>query len=137
MSAAEPEPVGTLAEEAAKLFAAIQSWAADREPAAATRRSEDEEPGPVQPDPLQPDAEDVDDPQRTHRHPDPEPGSTECRWCPHCQLVRMAKATSPDVREHLSQAALSLALALKGLLEEPERTARRAAPVEKIDLTEE
>jgi hypothetical protein len=49
----------------------------------------------------------------------------------------MARATSPDVREHLTQAATSLALAVKGLLEDPAETARRSTPLEKIDLTEE
>jgi hypothetical protein len=101
------EPVGSLAEEAAKLFAAIQAWAGDHEEPA----------------------------EGSHPHVDP--ASAECRWCPLCQVVRMARATSPDVREHLSQAALSLALAVRGLLEDSEGTARRAAPVEKIDLTEE
>jgi hypothetical protein len=49
----------------------------------------------------------------------------------------MAKATSPEVRDHLSQAAVSLTLALKGLLEAPPTSERRETPLEKIDVTEE
>jgi hypothetical protein len=99
------EPVGTVAEEAAKLFAALNSWARDD-----------------------------DDTAGQHEHAASGP---ECRWCPFCQLARVAKATSPDVRDHLTQAALSFVLALKALLEESDTPPRRATPVEKIDLSEE
>jgi hypothetical protein len=58
-------------------------------------------------------------------------------WCPLCRLVRLARATSPDVRAHLSQAALSLALAVKGMLDDPTTAPRGETPLEKIDLTEE
>ncbi len=97
----EREPVGTLAEEAAKLLAAVHLRAGDP----GTASSDD--------------------------HP------AECRWCPLCQLARMAKATSPEVRDHLSQAGVSLALALKGLLDDSTTTPRRETPLEKIDVTEE
>lgn len=106
------EPVGTWAEEAARLFAALQG---------STSKGNDS------------DASSVSDESEEHTAA----GHPECRWCPVCQLARMAKATSPDVREHLSQAAMSLALAVKGLLEDPDPTTRRAVPLEKIDLTEE
>ena len=105
----EREPTGTLAEEAAKLLAAFHVWAGD----AGTSESE-----PVD----EPTAATTED---------------ECRWCPVCQLTRRAKATSPEVRDHLLQAAASLALAVKGLLDDPVSTARRETPLEKIDLTEE
>jgi hypothetical protein len=117
----EREAVGTLAEEAAKLLAAVQGWVGESagrfdEPA------DDSEAGPSD----------------AHSQHSGQPGlSGECRWCPICQLVRAARATSPEVREHLSQAAVSLALAVRGLLEEPSQAARRTGPLEKIDLTEE
>jgi len=112
------EPVGTLAEEAAKLLAAVHGWVGDAgAPAHDPGGGADDESG------------------GDHGH-DPH-DAAECRWCPLCQLARMAKATSPDVREHLSQAAISLALALKGLLDDSSTVARRATPLEKIDLTEE
>ena len=55
----------------------------------------------------------------------------------------MAKATSPEVRDHLAQAALSLALAVKALLEDPDTSGRRTAPFarmltdEEVDVTDE
>jgi hypothetical protein len=106
----EREPVGTLAEEAAKLLAAVHVWAGDSTAASG----------------------DVDQDAADAGH-DP----AECHWCPLCRLVRMARSTSPEVREHLSQAAVSLALAVKGLLEDPVTTTRRETPLEKIDVTEE
>ena len=103
------EPVGTVADEAAKLFAALHTWAGEH---TAGERSTGEPGEPAgQPD--------------------------ECRWCPICQLVRYAKATSPDVRDHLTQAGLSIVLAIKAVLEESDPPTRRGTPVEKIDLTEE
>ena len=100
------EPVGPLADEAAKLLAALQSWAGG---------GSSEDPG-------------------THEHG---VGPAECRWCPHCRIVKLVGTASPEVREHLGQAALSLALAVKGLLETPAPPGRGASSVEKIDLTEE
>jgi hypothetical protein len=122
------EPVGTLAEEAAKLFAVLHGWlgdeGGDHESRPSSQQGSDSNPGGCRHDP-------VEERLRT------EPAAAECRWCPLCQLARMARATSPDVREHLTQAATSLALAVKGLLEDPAETARRSTPLEKIDLTEE
>lgn len=108
----EREPVGTLAEEAAKLLAAVHVWAGDSGSAAGEAPEET--------------ATATGD-----THP------AECQWCPVCRLVRMAKTASPDVREHLSQAAVSLALAVKGMLDDPVTTPRRETPLEKIDVTEE
>jgi hypothetical protein len=107
-----PEPVGTLVEEAAKLLAALQLRVGDP----TGERGEGDDPG-------QPGGQHAYDP-------------AECEWCPVCRLVRTARATSPEVRAHLSQAVVSLALAVKGLLDDP-MTARSETPLEKIDLTEE
>jgi hypothetical protein len=124
------DSVGSLAEEAAKLLAVIQGWAGDHSGQTgdtATGQASDasgtsgvEEPS---------DSGQADD--ATHVHHE---GAPECRWCPLCQLARVAKATTPEVREHLSSAAVSLALAFKGLLEGVDDTARRSDPIEKIDL---
>ena len=46
----------------------------------------------------------------------------------------LAKAATPEVRDHLSNAALSLALAFKGLMEGVETPDDRSDPFEKIDL---
>lgn len=105
-----------MAEEAAKLIAVLQGWASSAQGG--------ESPGGTS-------AEDGSaGGDWTH-------GSPECRYCPACQLMRVAKAATPEVREHLGNAMLSLALAIKGLLENVEEPSGRKAPVEKIDLTED
>ncbi|MBA2560813.1 MAG: hypothetical protein H0V07_13200 [Propionibacteriales bacterium] len=79
------------------------------------------------------------------RHDDPEahdsgahdPDAMECRFCPLCTTVRLARATSPEVRDHLNSAGMSLALALQGLLDGMSEPTRGATPVEKIDLAED
>ncbi len=117
------EPVGSLAEEAAKLIAVVQGWAAEHgghdEPTdTATARPESTEPG----DHEQHDHDGAVDPS--------------CQWCPLCRVTRAAKATTPEVREHLATAAVSLALALKGVLDglDGQPGQDPSDPVEKIDL---
>lgn len=114
----EREPVGSLAEEAAKLLAAVHGWVDD--PTATAP------PAPA----------DGDDHKGLHEHSSAG-AAAECRWCPLCQLMRMARATSPDVRAHLTQAAVSMALAVQGLLDDSSNAAGGATPLEKIDLTED
>ena len=114
----EREPVGTLAEEAAKLLAAVHVWAGDSKGTPA-------------------EGDETETAMSGEAGPHDDHNAAECQWCPLCRLARMAKATSPDVRAHLSQAAVSLALAVKGLLDVPTTAERRETPFEKIDLTEE
>jgi hypothetical protein len=138
------DPVGTLAEEAAKLVAVMQGWAADHSGHAAAdvddrasstgRESGGNEPGHTVGDEGRAGAggdpagrEQASEHEHDHR-------GTECRWCPLCQSVRLAKAATPEVRDHLSNAALSLALAFKGLMEGVETPDDRSDPFEKIDL---
>lgn len=122
------EPVGSLAEEAARLIAAVQGWAQDQRPRH-TERDADAEPidGQSVPGGVH------DDPLGGSHH---DPMSVECRYCPLCALAKMAKATTPEVRDHLASAALSLALAFKGLLDNGSAWAE-GPPVEKIDLAED
>jgi hypothetical protein len=96
------EPVGSLAEEAAKLIAVLQGWK----------------------------------PEAEHDAGDHDPLSPECRFCPLCTAARVAKAATPEVREHLASAALSLAMAFKSLVDTPPRPAA-GTPFEKIDLAED
>ncbi len=114
------EHVGTLAEEAAKLVAALQNWGAEAGKAAGATGASGAEGG------EQADA--------SYDHASHDPTSPECRWCPLCQLVRVARATTPEVREHLASAGMSLALAFKGLLDGVDDPSSRSDPVEKIDL---
>ena len=101
------DPVGSLAEEAAKLIAALQGWTHEM------RGREPEE--------------------HHHEHDGHDELSAECRYCPLCNLARFARAATPEVRDHLASAGLSLALAFKELMDNA--TPRPAAtPVEKIDL---
>jgi hypothetical protein len=113
---AADQPVGTLAEEAAKLFSVLQGWA-------------NEHRGP----------DGSDDEAYVDDHEAGQHLSAECRYCPLCNLARFARAASPEVREHLTSAALSMTLAVKGLLEgvERQRPESRHDPVEKIDLMED
>jgi predicted PhzF superfamily epimerase YddE/YHI9 len=65
-------------------------------------------------------------------------GSAECRYCPVCQAIHLVRQTSPEVRAHLSLAASSLMHAAGELL--ATRTGGSgsgSSPVEKIDLDAE
>ena len=68
----------------------------------------------------------------------PEPDGAECRVCPICQGLRVLRGTRPEVFEHLSDAAASMAAALRELLRDsggPGGTGRDKPPdVERIDL---
>jgi len=142
------DPVGTLAEEAAKLVAVMQGWAADHSGHAdadvddrgssAGREPGGNEPGHTVGDESRAGAgadaagrEHASEHDHDHDH---DHRGAECRWCPLCQSVRLAKAATPEVRDHLSNAALSLALAFKGLMEGVETPDDRSDPFEKIDL---
>jgi hypothetical protein len=108
-----PEPVGSLAEEAAKLVAALSS--------------------------IQPGARSGHDDAEHEEH---DAVSAECRYCPLCALARAARSMTPEVREHLTSAASSLLLAARSILDEAVARAGADdadadKPVEKIDLAEE
>jgi len=65
-------------------------------------------------------------------------GSAECRYCPVCRVVHAVRETSPEVRTHLLTAATSLLQAAAGVLETvppPDQGAPQRGPaVERIDL---
>ena len=123
------DPVGSVTEEAVKLFGALSDWARDHgsdlgegltglvDHAAATVREVDE-------------------------HLDT--GAPECTWCPICRTVHAVRRTSPEVRAHLASAASSLIQAAAGVLATavpPDaggrtRSAGRDHGVEHIDLDE-
>jgi hypothetical protein len=121
------DDVGSVADEAAKLFGALSDWARDHgsdlgqglsglaSQAAATAR-------------------DVDEHLAT--------GSAECTWCPVCRTVHVVRQASPEVRAHLTVAAASLMQAAAGLLatavpDEARRAAARGDGVEHIDLDDD
>jgi hypothetical protein len=120
----EPESVGTVGEEAAKLLGALSEWARDQGTdyagtAAGAANS------------FAHAVRDVNE----HIAND----SADCRYCPVCQVIHVVRSTSPEVREHLSVAASSLMQAAAGLLatNTPGTSgsgASSSGPVEKIDL---
>lgn len=112
--------VGSLAEEAAKLFGALSTWARDHaaevgegvtglaEHAAAA-------------------ANDVNEHLAT--------GARECTYCPICRTVHAVRGLSPEVRSHLTAAAASIAQAVAVLMATPEPPSRGDDPgVERIDV---
>jgi hypothetical protein len=116
----EPE-VGSVGEEAAKLFAVLSGWAKDQGTdyagtagAAATAMS----------DALH----DANEHIAT--------GGQDCKYCPVCQVISVVRTTSPEVKAHLAIAASSLMQAAAGVLATQVPTDARTSPVEKIDLDE-
>jgi len=94
------EPVGSVAEEAAKLFAVLQNAASDAGPA--------EESAP--------------EPEQGHEHK----LGPDCVWCPVCQLIHRVRSTSPETIEQLSTAAAHVLGSLRSLLEAAADAARQA-----------
>ena len=122
-----PDPVGSLAEEAAKLVSALSSFQTGH------ASGDDRDEGDEGDDGMGGSAD-------THEAHDPL--APECRYCPLCALARAARSMTPEVREHLASAAGSLLLAVRGIVEEamarPEDSGDDDEPaVEKIDLAED
>jgi hypothetical protein len=125
MSGAEDEPVGSLPEEAAKLLHALQDWAKESgaEYAGATESAAGAAASMA---------------QQVNEHI--ATGGRECTYCPVCRMVAAARATSPEVRQHLSAAATSLMHAAAGLMatDVPSKAEREEDQrVTRIDLDDE
>jgi hypothetical protein len=122
-----PDEVGSVADEAAKLFGALSEWARDHGSdlgqglsglAAQAATS----------------AREVNEHVAT--------GSSECTYCPICRTVHLVRQTSPEVRTHLAVAAASLMQAAAGILaaaapDEQRAAAARGDGVEHIDLDDD
>jgi hypothetical protein len=111
----EAEPVGSIAEEAAKLLGALQGWASEGAEDAAAGAA-----GLLH---------DLNEHVAT--------GGAECRYCPLCQVISAVRDTSPEVKQHLATAATSLLHAAAGLIQAragQDSDAGRHEPVQKIDL---
>lgn len=89
-----PEPVGSVAEEAAKLFGAFSGWAKEHGDGLSSFTD------------------------GLHEHV--ATGSPECAWCPICRTVAAIRQTSPEVMAHLTTAASSLMLAVAGMMASPQ-----------------
>ncbi len=126
--AGDEEPVGTAAEEAAKLLGALADWTRDHAQASTSGL------GDAWGD-LAGRASEVADEISAHVAT----GDTECRYCPICRTVHVLRSASPEVREHLTVAAASLAHAAAALLATavPPATSDGASRgVEHIDLSD-
>ena len=112
------EQVGSVGEEAAKLFAALSGWARDQgtEYAGSAAGA----------------AAAMSETMHTFNE-HIATGAEECRYCPVCQVIHLVRATSPEVKAHLAVAASSLMHAAAGMLSTQVPTEQKG-PVEKIDL---
>jgi hypothetical protein len=124
-ASSDKEPLGNVAEEAAKLFEALQGWAtqsggeyADATAAAAGGAA-----------------------HRLHGiNEHVATGAPECAYCPLCQVISAVRGTSPEVRQHLASAASSMLKAVAGLMTTPvpdEGTGRHDTSVEKIEVSDD
>ena len=122
------EQLGSVSEEAVKLFGALADWARDHgsdlgqglgqglgglaDQAAATAREVNEHVAT---------------------------GAAECTYCPICRAVHVVRQTSPEVRAHLAVAASSLLQAAAGIMAAaaPQDAGDRAGGVEHIDLDDD
>jgi len=127
------EPIGTVAEEAAKLFAILQHAAADTTGTTHAAQA-----------PADPDQDDVHD----HKL------GPDCVWCPVCQLIHKVRTTSPETIEQLSTAAAHVLGSVRSLLEAAAEAGRQSradatprsarqneeptrSPVDRIDVSED
>ena len=119
----EQEPVGSLGEEAAKLFSAVQDWAkenGDQYAGAAADAASG--------------ASTIWDSVNEHIAT----GGDSCTYCPLCRVISAVRATRPEVKSHLAASVTSLAHAITAALETDVEKARgRDSGVEKIDLSDE
>lgn len=113
-----PESVGSVGEEAAKLFGALSDWARTQGGSYAGAATEAASH-------VSATLHDLDDHIATE--------GAECSWCPLCRTIHVVRGTSPEVRAHLSQAASSLMQAIAGMLAPPPRSSD-ADGIERIDL---
>ena len=104
-----PEPVGSVADEAAKLLGALSGWAKEHGDGLSSFTD------------------------GLHEHV--ATGSAECTWCPVCRTVAAIRQTSPEVVGHLTSAASSLMLAVSGMMAPPQPG--HDGGVERIPLDDE
>ncbi|MDQ6934220.1 MAG: hypothetical protein M3130_02845 [Actinomycetota bacterium] len=109
----DDQPIGSLGEEAAKLFAAISDWANDQDAGSTSAGAAFS--GAV---------------HQLNEHL--ATGGEECRYCPVCQVVNaVRRAATPEVRAHLGAAATSL---MQAAAEMVASTRADGSEVVRIDL---
>lgn len=102
---------GPIAEEAARLFAALEDWARTSGVNHASHLA-----GAVAGSMAN--------------------GSPECRLCPFCTLIGALRTTRPETFDHLQDAVTALLAAVRSAIDDSERdwARRRSSPVERIDI---
>src|SRR3954465_6881563 len=107
MTAPDADPIGSVGEEAARLFAAFESWVKDAAGGATAMMD-------------------------THVAT----GAAECQLCPVGRLISVPRGTRPEVFEHLVDATSSMLAAMRAAVDAHERSwaSRRHSPVEHIDI---
>lgn len=117
-----PDEVGSVGEEAVKLFSVLSGWARDA--------------GVVSSDVATDAGQGLAGALRgidEHIATDGE----DCRYCPVCQVIHAVRHTSPEVQAHLASAASSLMHAAAGVLATQVPRSDRPTGVEKIDLDDD
>jgi hypothetical protein len=109
----EQDPVGSVGEEAVKLFKALQDWAQEGGGDAAATGATSA-------------FKNLNEHIAT--------AAEECKYCPLCQMIAAVREVSPEVKQHLSSAASSLMHAAAAAMSTDVPRRREESPVEKIDL---
>lgn len=120
--AGDADDVGSLGEEAAKLFGALSGWAREHAGEAGDGLSGLAAQAAAA-------AHDLDEHLAT--------GSAECTVCPVCRTVHAVRQLSPEVKAHLTTAMTSLAQAAATILATQGPRTDHAGDVEHIDLDDE
>ncbi|MFC0624380.1 hypothetical protein [Kribbella deserti] len=124
------EAIGSVGEEAAKLFAVLQQASADARHGATTDSPPAHTSGAdafaendasVGAETEAGEAAAGDASYDGHAH-----SPAECQWCPVCQLISRVKQTSPETIEHLATAAAGVLGSVRSLLEAAAEAARQA-----------
>jgi hypothetical protein len=121
-TAAAPDEVGSVGEEAVKLFSVLSGWARN---AGVVSSDAATDAGQGLADAVR----GIDEHIAT--------GGEDCRYCPVCQVIHAVRHTSPEVKAHLASAASSLMHAAAGVLATQVSHTDRPTGVQKIDLDDE
>lgn len=116
------DDLGSVSEEAIKLFGALSEWARDHGSDVGSGLSGFAGQAAAS-------AHDINEHIAT--------GSEECTYCPICRTVHFVRQTSPEVRAHLAVAATSLLQAAAGMLATvvaDDARSGRSKEVQHIDL---
>ncbi|WP_299923930.1 hypothetical protein [uncultured Nocardioides sp.] len=122
MTDAEPDDVGSLGEEAAKLLGALSGWAREHATEAGDGLAGLASHAATS-------AHDLDDHLAT--------GAAECTVCPLCRAISAVRQVSPEVTGHLTAAATSLAQAAAAFLATSPHASPGTDDVEHIDLADD